>query len=73
MLMNIEMKNVDIEKRENIYELFYRILAQIPIVITVVVSYIIEYVMTVINIVYGPIIQWRYSSLKNKIILKDNS
>ena len=63
--MNIEMKNVDIEKRENIYELFYRFLAQIPIVITVVVSYIIEYVMTVINIVYGPIIQWRYNSLKN--------
>ena len=61
--MNIEMKNVDIEKRENIYKLFYSFLEQIPIVITFVVIRIIEYVMTVINIVYGRPIQWRYNSI----------
>jgi len=57
------MKNVDIEKRENIYKLFYSFLEQIPIVITFVVIRIIEYVMTVINIVYGRPIQWRYNSI----------
>jgi len=52
------MNNVDIEERENKYELFYRVLAQIPIVIAFILMYIIEYVMTIINIVCGPIQQY---------------
>ena len=56
------MKNVEIVQEDNIYELFYNFVEQIPIVITFIVIHIIEYVMTVINIVYGPI-QWRYNSI----------
>ena len=62
--MNSEMKNVEIVQEDNIYELFYRVLKQIPIVVTFIIIYIFEYVMTVINIVYGPI-ELRYNSLIN--------